>query len=92
MPEHELANHQADNPISDSVKWTINQLSQQEIDILNYRLLQKKEILEIAELTGKNYDAVKYILKKARKNFIAVYSKKFKLGPEKKEGDTNEKV
>lgn len=92
MPEHELANHPADNPISDSVKWTINQLKPPEQDILNYRLLQKKEIAEIAKLTGKNIDAVNYLLKKARKNFTKIYLKKYKLGPEKKAGDENEKV
>jgi RNA polymerase sigma-70 factor (ECF subfamily) len=93
MPEQELA---ADNPgisaLSQSVVWTFNELSQQEQDIINYRLIQKKEIDEIAKLLGINNDAVKYLLKKARKKFIDIYKSKYKLGPVKKAGDENEKV
>jgi len=91
MPEHELSENSGVSAITTSVVWTISQLSQQEQDIINYRLIQKKEIDEIAKLTGKKIDAIKYILKKARKNFTEIYKNKYKLGPEKKEGDRNEK-
>ncbi len=93
MPEQELI---ADNPgvsaLSQSVVGTFNELSHQEQDIINYRLIQKKEIDEIAKLLGINNDAVKYLLKKARKKFTDIYKSKYKLGPAKKEGDVNEKV
>jgi len=91
MPEHELSDNPNVSTITNSVVWTLSQLNQQEQDIINYRLIQKKEIDEIAKLTGKKIDAIKYILKKARKNFIEIYKNKYKLGPEKKEGDRNEK-
>ncbi|MEO0075747.1 MAG: sigma-70 family RNA polymerase sigma factor [candidate division WOR-3 bacterium] len=85
-----------DNPglsaLSQSVIWTLQQLNKQEQEIIRYRLIEKKEIAEIAKITGKKIDAVKYLLRKARKRFIKIYKKNYNLGPEKKEGDKNEKV
>lgn len=92
ISELSLATNKADNPIADSVRWTLNQLSPAEQDMLIYRLIEKKTIDEIAEMTGKKADAVRYLLKKARKKFTAIYLSKYKLRPDKKEGDSDEKV
>lgn len=90
--KHAVVNNPGVSALSQSVIWTLQQLDKEEQDMLYYRLIEKKEIAEIAKITGKKIDAVKYQLRKARKRFIEIYKKNYKLGPEKKEGDKNEKV
>lgn len=92
MPEHELADNPGVSTTTKSVAWTMSQLNEKEQEIINYRHIQKKEIKEIAKLTGYSEDMVSYVLKKALKKFADLYSSKYKLGPAKKEGDNNEKV
>lgn len=92
MPEAELANNPKGNSVSESVRDTLKHLSQEELEFINLRHYQKKSIEEIVEITGKNHDAVKYILKKALKKFGDMYKSKYRLGPEKKEGEKNETV
>lgn len=89
-PEAELADNPKNNSVSASVRDILKHLSPIEIELINMRHYQKKSIDEIVEMTGKNRDAVKYILKKALNKFGDMYKSKYKLGPEKKEGEKNE--
>lgn len=91
-PEQELADNPDVSPMSQSVVWTLSKLSQQEQDILNYRLIQKKKIDEIAKMLGLSKQMVYYILRKATKKFSKIYSSKYKIGRKKEVGEKNEKV
>ncbi|MBS4015579.1 MAG: sigma-70 family RNA polymerase sigma factor [Candidatus Latescibacteria bacterium] len=92
VPEIELAHNPKNNSLTESVRDTLKYLTNQEQDIINYRLFQKKEISEIADITGLSNQMIYYTLKKALNKFGDMYKSKYKLGPEKKEGEKNEAV
>lgn len=91
-PEQELSDNPGISALSQSVVWTLKQLNQQEQDILNYRLIQRKEIDEIAKMLGLSKQMVYHILQKATIKFSKIYSSKYKIGPNKEVGDKNETV
>ncbi|MCX7786002.1 MAG: sigma-70 family RNA polymerase sigma factor [candidate division WOR-3 bacterium] len=92
ISESELINDPKDNPLTQSVHNTLQQLNPAELAIIDWRFFQQRSIAEIAELTGKKPEAIKYLLKKALKKFAHLYQSEYKLGPAKKEDEKNETV
>lgn len=90
LPKQALKDNPGVSAVTESVIWTMNQLTQPEQDILNYRLIQKRDIDEIAQTMGISKQMAYYLLRKATKKFAEIYQSKYKLAPDRKEGEKNE--